>query len=255
MSKHQLGNIVFGFFTLIYVYGYLNLGWSLSYFIWGFIAWFLLILSGSFFIQANYHLKALTKVKTVKKVVAITFDDGPSSFTKEVLDILDKHNALATFFCVGKNVEKETALFKSIIEKGHSVGNHTYSHSKDIGFSKTKTVITEIEKTDEVIEKYSGSKPKYYRPPFGVTNPRIARALNKTQHEVIGWNIRSLDTFIHDETKIYNRIVRQIKPGSIILLHDTSERSVSVLERLLIHLDSINYRSVTVDELLKEKSR
>lgn len=254
MSKHQLGYIVFGLFTLIYVFGYLNLGWSLSYFIWGFIAWFLLILYGSFFIQTNYHLKAITKVKTNKKVVAITFDDGPSTYTKEVLDILDKHTAKATFFCVGKNIENESTLFKSIIERGHSVGNHTYSHSKDIGFSWTKTVIAEIEKTDEVIEKYRGSKPKYYRPPFGVTNPRIARAINKTKHEVIGWNIRSLDTLIHDENKIHNRIVRQIQPGSIILLHDTSERSVHVLERLLIHLDSINYRSVTVEELLKEKS-
>lgn len=254
MSRHQLSYIVFGFFTLIYVFGYLNLGWSLSYFVWGFIVWFLLILYGSFFIQSNYHLKALARVKTDKKLVAITFDDGPSSFTKEVLDILDKHNAKATFFCVGKNVESNPELFKSIIEKGHLVGNHTYSHSNNIGFSKTQTVRTEIEKNDAIIEKYSGSKPKYYRPPFGVTNPRIARALNKTKHIVIGWNIRSLDTSIQDETKIYNRIVRQIRPGSIILLHDTSERSVKVLERLLIHLDSINYRSVTVEELLRQES-
>lgn len=252
MSKHQLGYIVFGLFTLIYVFGYLNLGWSLSYFIWGFVAWFLLILYGSFFIQTNYHLKALTKVKTNKKVVAITFDDGPSSYTKEVLDLLEKYNAKASFFCVGKNVAQEPELLKLIIEKGHLVGNHTYSHSKDIGFSWTKTVKAEIEKTDEVIEKYGGAKPRYYRPPFGVTNPRISRALNKTQHEVIGWNIRSLDTFIHDESKIYNRIIRQIHPGSIILLHDTSERSVKVLERLLIYLDSNNYRSVTVEGLLKE---
>ena len=251
MSKHQLGYIVFGLFTLIYVFGYLNLGWSLSYFIWGLVVWFLLILYGSFFIRTNYHLKALTKVKTDKKIVAITFDDGPSAFTKEVLDLLDNYNAKATFFCVGKNVEKEPEVLKSIIEKEHLVGNHTYSHSKDIGFSWTKTVKNEIEKTDEAIEKFSGVKPTYYRPPFGVTNPRIARALNKTGHVVIGWNIRSL---IHDESKIYNRIIRQIQPGSIILMHDTSERSVKVLERLLIHLNSINYRSVTVEELLKEKS-
>lgn len=254
MSRHQLNYTVFGFFTLVYVFGYLNLGWSISYFIWGFVVWFLLVLYGSFFIQSNYHLKALTKVKTGKNLVAITFDDGPSSFTKEVLDILDKYQAKATFFCVGKNIESNPELFKLILEKGHLVGNHTYSHSNNIGFSRTHTVKAEIDKNDEIIEKYSGSKPKYYRPPFGVTNPRIARALNKTQHEVIGWNIRSLDTFIHDEDKIYNRIIRQIRPGSIILLHDTSERSVHVLERLLIHLDSMNYRSITVDELLKEKS-
>lgn len=254
MSRHQLGYIIFGFFTLIYAYGYLTFGWSLSYFIWGFIAWFLLILYGSFFIQTNYHLKAISKAYTGKKIVAITFDDGPSSFTAEVLDILDKHNAKATFFCVGKNIESNPELFKSIVEKGHLVGNHTFSHSNNIGFSKTQTVKNEIEKNDEIIEKYSGSKPIYYRPPFGVTNPKIARALNKTKHTVIGWSIRSLDTFIHDETKIYNRIVRQIRPGSIILLHDTSERSVRVLERLLIHLDSINYRSVTVKELLRQES-
>jgi peptidoglycan/xylan/chitin deacetylase (PgdA/CDA1 family) len=254
MSRHQLSYIVFGFFTLIYVYGYLTYGWSLSYVVLGFILWFLLVLYGSFFIQTNYHLKAISKVKTDKKLVAITFDDGPTTFTKQVLEILDKHKAKATFFCVGKNVENNPEVFKSIIDKGHIIGNHTYSHSKDIGFSWSKTVKTEIEMTDRVIQKYSGFKPKYYRPPFGVTNPRIARALNKTEHIVIGWSIRSLDTLNHGENEIYNRVVRQIRPGSIILLHDTSERTANVLERLLIHLDSINYRSVTVEELLKEKS-
>ncbi|MEX1192664.1 MAG: polysaccharide deacetylase family protein [Brumimicrobium sp.] len=252
MSKHQLSYILFGLFTLVYVSGFIIYGWSLSYFIWFFIVWFLLIVYGSFIIQTNYHLNAINRVKTDEKKVAITFDDGPSSFTEKVLDILEKHRVKATFFCVGGRIEDNPEVFKSIIEKGHLVGNHTYSHSQRIGFSRTIIVKTEIDQTDHVIKSFTGSKPKFYRPPFGVTNPRIARAIKQTGHTVIGWNIRSLDTFIHDENKIFNRIVRQVKPGSIILLHDTSERSVNVLERLLVYLKTQNYQCVTVEELLKK---
>src|SRR5690554_5195095 len=98
MSKHQIGYTVFGAFTLLYVYGYIVNGWSLLYYISFFVLWFLLVVYGSFFIRSNYHLKAISKVKTQDNFVAITFDDGPTEYTEKVLDLLKKEHHKATFF-------------------------------------------------------------------------------------------------------------------------------------------------------------
>ena len=254
MSKHQIGYTIFGAFTLIYVYGYILNGWSLMYYLSFFVLWFLLVLYGSFFIRSNYHLKAISSIKTNEKVVAITFDDGPTEFTRKVLDLLKQGNHKATFFCVGSRIEDNPELTKQIVEEKHLIGNHTYSHSKHMGFKKNKGIVAELRDTDQLIKQYTGDFPKYFRPPFGVTNPNIMRAIRKTKHIVIGWNIRSLDTVLEDEDKIFSRIKRQVKSGSIILLHDTSDKSIHVLERLLIYLNENNYRSITIDELIKLKS-
>jgi peptidoglycan/xylan/chitin deacetylase (PgdA/CDA1 family) len=253
MSKHQIAYTVFGAFTLFYVYGYIVNGWSLFYYISFFVFWFFLILYGSFFIGSNYHLKAVSSVKTKEKVVAITFDDGPTEYTKKVLELLKIQGHKATFFCVGNRIEKSPDVMKMIIDDGHLIGNHTYSHAKSNGFKSTKSIVVELTKADQIIKKYTGAYPKYFRPPFGVTNPNIMRAIRKTNHTVVGWSIRSLDTVMEDEEKIFSRVKRQVKSGSIILLHDTSEKSIHVLERLLIYMNENDYRSLTVDELLKLK--
>jgi peptidoglycan/xylan/chitin deacetylase (PgdA/CDA1 family) len=92
---------------------------------------------------------------------------------------------------------------------------------------------------------------RLFRPPFGVTNPNIARAVTKTNQIVIGWNIRSLDTVIESQNAILNRIKNRVKPGGIILLHDTSDKTVLVLEQLLLFLQSEGYQTVTIEELLE----
>ena len=111
-------------------------------------------------------------------------------------------------------------------------------------------MIEEIEKCDEVISRIGNIKSNLYRPPFGVTNPNIAKAISKTQKKSIGWNVRSLDTVIDDEKKIYNRITKNLKPGSIILLHDTSEKTYHVLVELLLFLKRENYSTFTVDSMI-----
>ena len=102
-------------------------------------------------------------------------------------------------------------------------------------------MIEEIEKCDDVILNFGNIKTDLYRPPFGVTNPNIAKAIKKTNKKSIGWNVRSLDTVIDDEKKIYNRITKNIKKGSIILLHDTSEKTYNVLVDLLLFLEREKY--------------
>ncbi|UQB67638.1 polysaccharide deacetylase family protein [Epilithonimonas zeae] len=213
--------------------------------IWMYVFCFILfsatVVWGSFDIQLKYFINSITQKKTKIKEVALTFDDGPTEFTPKFLDILKENNIKATFFCIGKQIEKFPETFQRIIAEGHIIGNHTYSHSNNTGFLSSPKMIEEIEKCDEVIFRIGNIKTNLYRPPFGVTNPNIAKAISKTQKKSIGWNVRSLDTVIDNEKKIYHRITKNLKPGSIILLHDTSEKTYLVLVELLLFLKRENY--------------
>ncbi|MEZ0180829.1 polysaccharide deacetylase family protein [Flavobacterium oncorhynchi] len=206
-------------------------------------------------ISSNYHVKAFCNnpLETAKKI-ALTFDDGPSEFTLEVLALLKKYNAKATFFCIGKNVETHPEIVKQIIAEGHLVGNHSYSHSKFFDFYNAKQIKEEIEKTDSLLEKYTLKKINFFRPPYGVTTPSIRRALKITGHKTIGWNIRSLDGGTTNVELIFNRIIKRVSPGGIVLLHDTGSHSVIVLEQFLQFLQQNNYQVVPIEELLNLKA-
>ena len=212
--------------------------------------WVIITGFGSAFVQSGYHIKTLNKSSaTTGRKIAITFDDGPTSETLKVLDLLKRYNVKATFFCIGKQIKKYPEIFQKVINEGHTVGNHTFNHLPEMGFFSVAKILNELESTDVLIKQHA-SKPLLFRPPYGVTNPNLAKAIKRTGHFVIGWNIRSLDAVIKDENKIFNRIKTRLAPGSIILLHDTSQKTVNVLEQLLILLQEQNYEAVTVNELL-----
>lgn len=231
--------------------------YSISYYYFGFIllTWLTTTTIGSFNILWNYFVKGYHSNPSIKtNSVAITFDDGPHpEFTPKALDLLKQHNVKATFFCIGKHVEEYPEIVKRIHDEGHTIGNHTYNHATNFGFMNTQQVVDEIQQTDSSIFKIINKKPLLFRPPFGVTNPSVAKAIKTTQHYLIGWNNRSLDTVIKSEEKILKRITKKIKPGDIILLHDTSDKTINVLERFLINLQDKNYSSTTIDVLLNTK--
>ncbi len=217
--------------------------------------WLLITIVGSFTITWNYHLKAYNSNTNIKeKLIAITFDDGPNNkFTQQILELLKTYEAKATFFCTGKQIEQHANIVKRIVNDGHTIGNHSYSHSPFFDFYGKQKVITEIEKTNHLVESLIGKKMNLFRPPYGITNPSIARAIKKTKHQVIGWNIRSLDTVKNNEQEILNRITKKVSPGSVILLHDSKEVTVNVLEQLLLFLQQKGYQSITIDALFKIK--
>lgn len=223
---------------------------SIWMYIFCFILFSITVVWGSFDIQLKYFINSITQKRTKIKEVALTFDDGPTEFTPKFLDLLKEKNIKATFFCIGKRIDKYPKIFQRIIAEGHSIGNHTYSHSNNTGFLSSSKMIEEIEKCDEVISKIGNIKTNFYRPPFGVTNPNIAKAIKKTQKKSIGWNVRSLDTVIDDEKKIYNRITKNLNKGSIILLHDTSEKTYNVLVELLLFLEREKYSTFTMDSMI-----
>lgn len=252
MLKHK--NITFlcvSLLALLSVFSFFSdVNWwlvSVVVLLWlGFTAW------GSFDIRLGYFVKTYcNKPLQKQKKVALTFDDGPHPMTEKILDLLQYSDVKATFFCIGSQIEKYPEIFKRIIREGHLVGNHSYSHTKSFGFLSTDELEKEIVQTNVIIEKISGKKVLFFRPPFGVTTPNLSKAVKELKTKVIGWNIRSLDTVTEDENQILSRIKKKLVPGGIILMHDTSQKSVNVLERLLLFLQSENYEVISTEQLLK----
>ena len=248
MKHYQF--IIFYIFLNLIIYAFQGTIWV---YVFCFILFSGMVIWGSFDIQLGYFVNSFIHKRTKIKEVALTFDDGPTEFTPKFLDLLKENNVKATFFCIGKQIEKYPEIFQRIISEGHTIGNHTYSHSKNTGFLSTSKMIEEIEKCDEVMLKIGNVKTNLYRPPFGVTNPNIAKAIKKTKKNSIGWNVRSLDTVIIDEKKILRRVTKDLKKGSIVLLHDTSEKTYQVLVELLLFLEREKYSTFTVDSLIKLK--
>lgn len=242
--------ILFYLFCNVMIYAFQG---SLWVYLAGFLAFSAVVVWGSFTIQLGYFVNSITHKRTRIKETALTFDDGPTEFTPKFLDLLKEHEVKATFFCIGRQIEKYPEIFQRIIAEGHTIGNHTFSHSNSTGFLSTFKMTEEIEKCDEVMMKVGNIKTDLYRPPFGVTNPNIAKAIRKTGKKSIGWNVRSLDTIIDNEKKIYQRVTKGLKKGSIILLHDTSEKTYRVLADLLLFLKDKKYSTFTVDTLIKSK--
>lgn len=209
---------------------------------------------GVFQIQTNFFLKATHRSNTTNKQIALTFDDGPHPvYTQQVLKLLDHYNAKATFFCIGKNVMQHPDIVKQIHDTGHTVGNHSFTHAATIDFHGKSRWLGELEKTDAVIAQVIHRKPTFFRPPFGVTTPHLANAIRTSGHRVIGWRVRPYDTLNRrSPAQIVRTVLRKVTPGSMILLHDTHDRIVPVLEQLLPQLDQRGFTLVTVAELINE---
>jgi peptidoglycan/xylan/chitin deacetylase (PgdA/CDA1 family) len=255
MLTHKITTVVF--MSILLMLGLAGIFTEMN--VWYFVAvavlWFFVVSVGSFSIGSNFHVKAYcSNPREEQNNIALTFDDGPNENTLRILDILLKNNTKAAFFCIGQRIEKHPEIFSRIVDEGHIVGNHSYTHSPLIDFYRTKRMIRELQDTDDLIEKYSGKKPLFFRPPYGVTNPSIRRALKATQHIVIGWNIRSLDGILDNKKIIFNRIISRLSPGAIILLHDTKPETANVLEQLLSYAAKKNFNWVSLEQLLNLKA-
>ena len=199
---------------------------------------------GVFDIRLGYFVPTLCRLKNKqKRQVVLTFDDGPTELTPLFLDLLKQYEAKAIFFCIGRQIAQYPQIVQRIKEEGHLIGNHTYSHIPQNCFASTAVMTQEIQQTDALLAQLGIVTP-YFRPPYGVTNPHIAKAAKRMGKIVVGWDIRSLDTVIKDETRLWSRVVSKLNQGNIILMHDTSERTLHVLEQLLKYLKANDYQVV-----------
>jgi peptidoglycan-N-acetylglucosamine deacetylase len=217
------------------------------------IVFVIIIGIGSYRIQSNFFLPSLSKAETDKKNIILSFDDGPSpAITPLILDILRDFNCKAIFFCIGKNIPGNEHILKRMILEGHIVANHSFSHSYWFDFFSSKRVMTELRNTNEEIFRATGLRSKLFRPPYGVTNPMIAKALKDLHLSSIGWNKRSLDTVIYDNQIVLERISKNTAPGDIILLHDSVSRSTEILKVFLKALyNNTEYKVERLDKVIE----
>lgn len=190
------------------------------------------------------------KVETENKVIALTFDDGPTKNVDQILPLLDKYKAKATFFLIGKDIEKHPEEAKKLVEAGHQIGNHTYSHERMVLKSPT-FIKEEIEKTDELIRKAGYKGEIDFRPPYGKKLVGLPYYLNKHNRETIMWSLEP-DTYYTSADEKVNYVIENIKPGSIILLHpmyDQTGGEIPAIEDILHKLTNDGYKFVTVDQL------
>jgi peptidoglycan/xylan/chitin deacetylase (PgdA/CDA1 family) len=248
-------NIAFVIILLTFI----TLDWQYGVSIWYYIALTVLTISlhtyGSIVLSAGFFVPAKCKSNSTNNQIAITFDDGPlPHLTSSILEILKQHNVSATFFCIGNRVERHPEILKEVYAHGHAVGNHTFFHGKYFDLLPARKMSEELEQTDEAIMKTIGVKPRFFRPPYGVTNPNLAKAIKRGGYVTMGWSVRSFDTITPDTEKLYSRVVKQLKGGDIILFHDYCESTIAILPRLLDHINKIGLKVVRLDTLLNEKA-
>ena len=217
------------------------------------IAYFIIIAFGAGLIQLNYFVNSINKGS--EKGVSLTFDDGPDpELTPKILDILAQENVKASFFVIGEKIEGQEELLQRIYNEGHIIGNHSFSHTKQLTMASTKVLKEDFSNCSIVIENVIKQRPSFFRPPFGVTNPRYKRALFALSLKSIGWSIRSLDTKTNDSKTLFNKVVKQITNGSILLFHDTQKVMIEALPEIIKYCKNNGIEIVPLPELINEKA-
>ena len=241
-------------------------------------------------IRSGVYVRAFCREKTDRKVVYLTFDDGPHPpETERVLDVLRERGARATFFLIGSKISGNQAVLRRMLAEGHTLGLHTYSHAGTFPLLSFDKMLADVNDGKCAVESVAGEKISLFRPPFGVTNPTIAKVVRTLGLHTVGWDVRSFDTMFckssehsckqsvysckqsghsckqsghsckqsghscmqsehsckqsgHDwYVSVVERIMKQVRPGSVILLHDRLDGASELLALLLDSLASSGY--------------
>ena len=226
--------------------------WVYTLLIWAYLS---LIFYGCVRIGAQFFMPVLCGAKTNKRVVTLTFDDGPHpTISQQILDTLKRYDVPVVFFCIGKNISGNETILQRMRNEGHLVGNHSFSHHFWFDLFGAKKMLVDMQQMDDAVVKVTGSRPLLFRPPYGVINPNLKKAIIKGGYTPIGWNVRSFDTTIKDKQKLLLRITDRIRPGAIILLHDSMQITADILPELIENIKSMGYKIERPDNLLNIKA-
>ncbi len=190
-----------------------------------------------------------------KKLVALTFDDGPESeITPQILDVLDEYNIKATFFIVGQNAAKHTDVLKDIHDRGHEIGNHSWSHKYLPKISK-QSKKGEILKTEELLMEVLGEYAPVFRPPYGAVKAQDKQLIDSLGYKVVNWSVDTRDWAGTSNEQIMKYVKQQLGPGGIILMHNSGEtgvvkNTVNVLPTIIDWVIEQGYEFTTVTEIL-----
>ena len=230
-----------------------------------------LVALGCFYAPAGVFGQVLVRGGGARPEVALTFDDGPDpEATPRVLDVLARHRARATFFVIGTRAARHPEVLRAIHAAGHQMENHSLRHAWTTAFAPPAQLAAELQQASGILAMVTGRAPRWLRAPIGVLSPRVFAAAARAGLELCGWSGKARDgwrgTSVEDATR---RLVRALRPGAILLLHDAPEllsgaeaqgsddastqRPIApeVLERLLPVLAARGLRAVTLDELLR----
>lgn len=212
--------------------------------------------SDAIYTFSNTRTAIVSKGTTTKKIIALSFDDGPHpEYTIQILDLLKQYNAKATFFVLGMHAESYPDIIRREASEGHEIGNHSYSHINMRKASK-KVIKEEFEKTQEIIYSISNIRPKLFRPPYGNYNDEVIEVVSSDDSSVVLW------TFYQDSKDwsnpgvdlIVDTTLSKIQNGDIVLFHDyvykPKSNTVEALKRILPELIEEGYQFVTISELI-----
>jgi peptidoglycan/xylan/chitin deacetylase (PgdA/CDA1 family) len=191
------------------------------------------------------------KVNTSRRVLALTFDDGPHpELTPKLLDILRHHGVRATFYVIGRNVETYPEIARRIVSEGHEIANHSWSHPALTGLSAAR-LRSEVENTSAVIQRVTGRRPTNIRPPYGAINDRVRRSLIEDHGlDVIMWSVDPLDWRRPGASVVAQRLVEGAEPGAILLAHDIHPGTIEAVPETITRLKAKGYAFATVSQLL-----
>jgi peptidoglycan/xylan/chitin deacetylase (PgdA/CDA1 family) len=189
--------------------------------------------------------------------VALTFDDGPDlTTTPRVLELLHDANATATFFCIGERAQRHPGIVRQIVQAGHLVENHTFSHPLHFGFLGPRALAREIDRTQRILTELTGRRPELFRAPAGIRSPLLQPLLARRGLRLTSWSRRGFDAVLSDPEEILRRVRQGLTAGDIVLLHDgqahpfattdSARPILDVLPRLLDHLKAVGLRGVAL---------
>lgn len=205
---------------------------------------------GAAHVRSGFFMTLFHRAKPGQKIIALTFDDGPCEHTGEIISVLEKYRVKATFFLIGHQVNAFPHVVQQLYEAGHTLGNHTWSHSFWFDVGSSVKMQQDIKKASQVIQSITGECPRYFRPPYGVTNPPLAKAVKKTGLIPVGWSLRSLDTQHNDRVALKKKILSSLRDGDVILFHDTTPGLATLLDELIPEITGKGYTFVTMDTMI-----
>lgn len=216
----------------------------------------LLCLAAPFFPRWGFFLPVVSRGGSGVKAVALTFDDGPDpEVIPLLLGLLERHGAAATFFVIGRKAEGNPALIREILLRGHAIGNHSYRHDPLLMLRSSARLAEEIARTQRLLTDF-GIQSLVFRPPVGITNPRLPKALRELNLDCVTFSCRACDFGNRRIKGLAETLLKKIHPGAIVLLHDIPPWGRGVMDwieevdRLILGLKSRGYKVVPLSELI-----
>jgi len=192
--------------------------------------------------------------QTDEKVLYLTFDAGyENGYTAAILDVLKSHDVPAAFFLVGNYLETSPQLVKRMVNEGHVVGNHTYTHPDMSAISSKESFEAELGKLEEKYKEITGCEmKKYYRPPQGKYSESNLKMADELGYKTVFWSLAYVDWYESDQpsrTEAFDKLIPRVHPGAVVLLHSTSKTNAEILDELLTRLEDMGYSFESIEEL------